>query len=103
MDKERAKGIGKDVKGRMKEAVGAVAGDRKMKQEGRADQIEGTVRKQVGKAKERLQGDRKAVKKIDEFFHPDNPILTVRRCYRPSHSSTGPLGSGTRNQRSKMK
>ena len=45
---------------------------------------------------ERLQRDRKAVKQIDEFFHPDNPQLCVR-CYRPSHSSIGPLGSGTRN------
>ena len=49
-------GTGDKVKGRLKEAAGALAGDEKLKNEGRADQLVGkvknTVERVVDKAKE---------------------------------------------------
>jgi uncharacterized protein YjbJ (UPF0337 family) len=49
-------GTGDKVKGRMKEAAGAIADDKKLKNEGKADQLAGKVKdaaeKVVDKAKE---------------------------------------------------
>ncbi len=39
------------VKGRLKEAAGAVTGDENMKAEGRADQRSGTMKEKKGKLK----------------------------------------------------
>jgi uncharacterized protein YjbJ (UPF0337 family) len=40
-------GTGDKVKGRVKEAAGALAGDEKLKNEGRADQLVGKVKNSV--------------------------------------------------------
>jgi len=40
------------TKGRLKEAAGAIAGDKDLKAEGRADQRTGTVREKKGKLKD---------------------------------------------------
>jgi uncharacterized protein YjbJ (UPF0337 family) len=40
------------VKGRVKEAAGAVTGDKDLKAEGRADQRKGTVKEKKGKLKD---------------------------------------------------
>jgi uncharacterized protein YjbJ (UPF0337 family) len=40
------------VKGRAKEAAGAVTGDKAMKSEGRSDQSKGTVKEKKGKIKD---------------------------------------------------
>jgi len=40
------------VKGRFKEATGAVTGDENLKAEGRADQRKGTVKEKKGKLKD---------------------------------------------------
>jgi uncharacterized protein YjbJ (UPF0337 family) len=43
------------AKGRVKEATGALTGDRALKREGQIDQAAGTVKEKVGKAVDRLK------------------------------------------------
>jgi uncharacterized protein YjbJ (UPF0337 family) len=54
------------AKGRVKESVGALANDKEMKDRGRADQAAGSVKKQAGKAADKV-GDaaKKAREKVD--------------------------------------
>jgi uncharacterized protein YjbJ (UPF0337 family) len=47
---QQAKGTGSDVKGKVKEAAGSLAGRDDWKAEGEADQAEGSIRKGAGKA-----------------------------------------------------
>jgi uncharacterized protein YjbJ (UPF0337 family) len=53
-------GTGDKIKGRMKEAAGALADDKELKNEGKADQLAGRVKdateKVVDKAKELVKG-----------------------------------------------
>ena len=44
------------AKGRIKEAAGAVTGDSSLKNEGRADQAKGSVKKAVDKVEDALAG-----------------------------------------------
>jgi len=44
-----ASGRSDDLKGRAKEAAGALTGDAKLKREGRVDQVAGKIKKQVEK------------------------------------------------------
>jgi uncharacterized protein YjbJ (UPF0337 family) len=48
MDKNRVEGSGDQLKGNLKEGVGHVTGDEKLKAEGRADQAGGKVKNAVG-------------------------------------------------------
>ena len=52
MDKDRIAGAAKQVKGNVKEAAGNVAGDEKLRQEGTADKVAGTVPNTVGGVKD---------------------------------------------------
>ncbi len=45
------------AKGRVKEAAGALTGDRDLKNEGRADQAKGSVKKAVDRVAEAIRGD----------------------------------------------
>jgi len=45
-----------EVKGRVKEAVGALAGDAKLKREGKADQLAGKVKQKVEKVVDKVKG-----------------------------------------------
>jgi uncharacterized protein YjbJ (UPF0337 family) len=49
---DRTEGAMDKVKGRVKEAAGAVTGDKDLKAEGRADQRKGTVKEKKGKLKD---------------------------------------------------
>jgi uncharacterized protein YjbJ (UPF0337 family) len=44
-----ASGKSDEVKGRVKEAAGALTGDKKLKREGKADQAVGKIKQKVGK------------------------------------------------------
>ena len=44
-----ASGKSVEVKGRVKEATGALTGDKKLKREGKADQAVGKIKQKVGK------------------------------------------------------
>jgi uncharacterized protein YjbJ (UPF0337 family) len=52
MDKDRIKGTAEQAKGSIKEAVGKVIGNDKLKVEGKADQLAGKAQNAVGKAKD---------------------------------------------------
>ena len=49
---DRSEGAADKVKGRLKEAAGAVTGDENLKAEGRSDQRKGTVKEKKGKLKD---------------------------------------------------
>ena len=58
-DMDRVEGTARNVGGKIKEAVGKVTGDEKLKAEGKADQIAGKVQNAVGGVKDALRGDRR--------------------------------------------
>ena len=47
-NQDRAEGLGDKIKGRAKDAGGAVTGDRGLQAEGRADQAKGTAKEKKG-------------------------------------------------------
>ena len=55
MDKDRIKGIADQAKGAVKEAVGKVIGDSKLKTEGKADKLKGKVENAVGGVKDAVR------------------------------------------------
>ncbi len=58
MDKDRIEGAGKNLKGKLKEAAGRIAGDSKIEAEGKADQLEGKIQNTIGGIKDTLRGDK---------------------------------------------
>jgi uncharacterized protein YjbJ (UPF0337 family) len=52
---KKSEGVLDKAKGRAKEAIGAVTGDKKKKAEGRSEQTKGTVKDKLGKAKDLLK------------------------------------------------
>lgn len=55
MDKDRAAGIGHQVKGSIKEAAGKVTGDRKLEAEGKVEKTGGKLQNAYGGAKDSLR------------------------------------------------
>ena len=55
MDKDRIEGSAKQAKGAIKEAVGKVTGDSKLKAEGAADKLTGKLQNAVGGANDALR------------------------------------------------
>lgn len=51
-------GKGKDLKGRVKDAIGGLTGDTSLQGEGKMDRLEGTVQDKLGKVQRKLDGDR---------------------------------------------
>ena len=51
------------VKGRVKEAAGALTGDRRLKKEGRADQARSSVKNAVDKIADTLSGRKRSKKR----------------------------------------
>jgi uncharacterized protein YjbJ (UPF0337 family) len=56
VDKDRIQGSAEQAKGKVKEVVGKVTGDRKLEGEGKADQFKGKVQSAVGGLKDTLRG-----------------------------------------------
>lgn len=52
MDKDRIAGSAKQAKGAVKEAIGKVTGDAKLRSEGKADKVAGKVQNAVGGLKD---------------------------------------------------
>jgi len=52
MDKDRINGAANQAKGAVKEAVGKVTGDARLKTEGKTDQIKGKVQNAIGGVKD---------------------------------------------------
>jgi uncharacterized protein YjbJ (UPF0337 family) len=55
MDKDRIAGAAKKIKGSIKETIGKATGDAKLKSEGKADKVEGTVQNAIGGLKDALK------------------------------------------------
>ena len=55
VDKDRIEGAGKQIKGSIKEGVGKVTGDEKLKGEGKADKAEGKIQNTVGGVKDKIR------------------------------------------------
>jgi uncharacterized protein YjbJ (UPF0337 family) len=55
VDRDRVEGAAKNLKGKVKEGVGKVTGDAKLKSEGKADQVEGKVQNAVGGLKDTVR------------------------------------------------
>jgi uncharacterized protein YjbJ (UPF0337 family) len=56
MNEDRMKGAATNVKGRIKEGAGKMAGDEKMKNEGMMDQAKGKIQNAIGGMKDALKG-----------------------------------------------
>ncbi|MEM7488224.1 MAG: CsbD family protein [Pseudomonadota bacterium] len=54
-NEDQTEGKGKDLGGKLKEEAGDLLGDKEMKREGQADQVEGKVQKGFGDMKEDLK------------------------------------------------
>ena len=52
MHKDEVKGAAKEARGHVKDAIGKVTGDDKLRADGAADKVEGAVQKNVGKVRE---------------------------------------------------
>ena len=57
-DQDRIEGAAKNIGGKIKEGIGNVTGDEKLKAEGKADQLTGKVQNTVGGIKDSLRDDR---------------------------------------------
>ena len=58
-DKDRIEGSAKQASGNLKEGLGKLTGDEKLKAEGKAEQVEGKVQNAFGSAKDALKGDKR--------------------------------------------
>ena len=56
MDKDRIEGSAHRIKGVIKETIGKITGDAKLKAEGKADKTIGTVQNVIGGVKDALRG-----------------------------------------------
>ena len=63
MNKDQVKGTTDNIKGRVKEAAGALTGDKKTQAEGMAERVKGAVQKKVGDVKHDIA---RSVEKSDE-------------------------------------
>ncbi|UJW86469.1 CsbD family protein [Devosia sp. SL43] len=52
MHKDQVDGVGKQIKGAVKDAVGGLTGNEKLQAEGKADKVVGKVQQKVGDAKD---------------------------------------------------
>ena len=55
MDKDRMKGIAQQQTGAVKEGLGKILGDEKLKAEGKMDKAEGKVRNAIGSTKDAIR------------------------------------------------
>ena len=56
-DQNRVEGTAKDIKGRVKDAIGGLTGDESLQAEGKLDRVKGKAQDMVGEAQQKL-GDR---------------------------------------------
>ena len=66
MNKDELKGKAENLKGRVKQAVGSLAGDKSTEGEGLLDRVRGAVRERFGKAKRETSRDVSHVDDEDE-------------------------------------
>jgi uncharacterized protein YjbJ (UPF0337 family) len=57
VDRDRVEGSLEQAKGKVKEVVGKVTGDKKTEGEGKADQVKGKIQNTIGGIKDTLKGE----------------------------------------------
>ena len=57
-DQDRIEGAAKNIGGKIKEGVGNITGDEKLKAEGKADQVAGKVQNTIGGIKDAINDKR---------------------------------------------
>jgi uncharacterized protein YjbJ (UPF0337 family) len=57
MNKDQAKGKVENIKGRVKEAGGALSGDKRAQAEGMAERVKGAAQEKLGDAKHKIARD----------------------------------------------
>ena len=55
MHKDQVDGVGKQVKGAVKDAAGGLTGNERLQAEGKLDKAEGKVQQKVGEAKDNVR------------------------------------------------
>jgi uncharacterized protein YjbJ (UPF0337 family) len=60
-NKDEIKGKAKRIKGRIKDKVGAVIGNRKLEAEGEVERVEGAAQESVGRARRKAHEIRKKI------------------------------------------
>ena len=58
-DQDRIDGAAKNIGGQIKEGIGKLVGDEKLKNEGKADRVEGKVQNTIGGIKDTLRDDKR--------------------------------------------
>ena len=61
-NKDELKGKGKQIKGRIKDKLGEMTGNRNLEAEGEAERIEGLAQERVGRARRKADEAMKSVK-----------------------------------------
>jgi uncharacterized protein YjbJ (UPF0337 family) len=61
LNKDEIKGKGKRIKGRIKDKVGEITGNRELEAEGEAERIEGAAQEGVGRARRKAHEIRKKI------------------------------------------
>lgn len=56
-DENRVEGLGDDIKGRVKDAVGGLTGDESMQAEGKIDRAKGKLKDTVGRIQQDMSDD----------------------------------------------
>jgi uncharacterized protein YjbJ (UPF0337 family) len=85
MGKNRIVGSGKQIKGRVEEAIGKVASDRKLQARGNVDKMAGKIQKTIGDLSDALKGkwapDRSALSNVKDTRcsgeQEENKLCTV--------------------------
>jgi uncharacterized protein YjbJ (UPF0337 family) len=55
MHKDEAKGVGKQVKGAIKDAAGGLTGNERLQAEGKADKVTGKIQQKAGELKDKAR------------------------------------------------
>lgn len=55
MHKDEAKGVGKQIKGALKDAAGGLTGNERLQAEGKADKVVGKVQQKAGELKDKAR------------------------------------------------
>jgi len=58
-DKDRAEGVGNELKGRVEQGIGGLTGNREQQAQGAKDETKGNIQQGIGDLKDKLSGDDK--------------------------------------------
>jgi uncharacterized protein YjbJ (UPF0337 family) len=71
MNKDEIKGVAQNIKGRVKEALGSLTGDKKVQAEGTAERVQGAAEKKVSEVKKDLNIEEESDESLEEDINED--------------------------------